>query len=226
MGCPNPARTLFLAAIFASGAAFAAAQVARFTWAPASPTTATPVNFIDMSEPSPISWTWDFGDPTSGAANSSTEQDPSHTYTAPGQYTVTLTVSGGSVAQGIIDVAPAGGNACDSSTLLCLVGGRFQVTVTWTKPDGTSGFGVRVPLTDESGYFWFFDPNNIEMVVKVLNGCGLNDAFWVFAAGLTNVKVTWIVTDTLTGATFIAFNSQGVAFAPVQETQAFPGSCP
>ncbi len=139
---------------------------------------------------------------------------------------MTLTVSGGSVAQQTVTVAPGGVSACNSATTLCLISNRFQVTVNWTKTDGTTGIGTPVKLTDESGYFWFFDPNNIELVVKVLNGCGLNDAYWVFAAGLTNVQVNWLVTDTLTGATFVGTNNQGSAFAPVQETRAFPGSCP
>ena len=64
------------------------------------------------------------------------------------------------------------------------------------------------------------------MVVKVLNGCALNNAYWVFASGLTNVQVDWLVTDTLTGATFVGTNPQGMAFVPVQETRAFPNSCP
>ncbi len=38
------------------------------------------------------SWTWDFGDPGSGAANTATGQTVSHTYTTPGQYPVKLTV--------------------------------------------------------------------------------------------------------------------------------------
>jgi PKD repeat protein len=36
----------------------------------------------------PTGWLWDFGD-----GGSSTEQNPAHTYTATGTYTVTLTVS-------------------------------------------------------------------------------------------------------------------------------------
>lgn len=227
MRLPNPVRTTLLAAVLAASAAFAAAQVvASFTWTPTSPTTSTPVNFTDTSTPAPTSWTWDFGDPASGGANTSTVQNPTHTYSAAGQYIVTLTVSGGSVAQQTVTVAPGGVGACNSATTLCLISNRFQVTVNWTKTDGTTGIGTPVKLTDESGYFWFFDPNNIELVVKVLNGCGLNDAYWVFAAGLTNVQVNWLVTDTLTGATFVGTNNQGSAFAPVQETRAFPGSCP
>ena len=51
-------------------------------------------------------------------------------------------------------------------------------------------------LTDDSGYLWFFDADNIELIVKVLDGCGVNNRYWVFAGGLTNVEVDIIVTDT------------------------------
>lgn len=43
--------------------------------------------FSDLSTNEPISWSWDFGD-----GSTSTEQNPSHTYTAEGVYTVTLIV--------------------------------------------------------------------------------------------------------------------------------------
>ncbi len=49
------------------------------------------INFTDMSTGSPTSWSWNFGD-----GNTSTMQNPSNTYIAPGTYTVTLTVSDGS----------------------------------------------------------------------------------------------------------------------------------
>jgi len=35
-------------------------------------------------------WAWDFGDPASGSSNTSTDQDPEHTYAAAGTYTVRL----------------------------------------------------------------------------------------------------------------------------------------
>jgi PKD repeat protein len=39
------------------------------------------------------SWNWNFGDPASGAANTSTLQNPTHVYASNGNYTVTLIVS-------------------------------------------------------------------------------------------------------------------------------------
>ena len=54
-------------------------------------------------------------------------------------------------------------------------------------------------MTGDSGYFWFFNPSNVELTVKVLNGCGLNNQWWVFISGLTNQGWTLHVRDTQTG---------------------------
>jgi len=129
----------------------------------------------------------------------------------------------GSLAFG--PAAVAGPCVRDAHTL-CLNGGRFAVTARWTKPTGESGDGSGIGLTDDSGYFWFFDPANIEVVVKVLDGCGLTPShFWVFAAGLTNVQATVSVRDSRTGALRDYRNDQGMAFAPIQDTNAF-ATCP
>ena len=125
-----------------------------------------------------------------------------------------------------LTVSLAGAPGCDAPTTLCLDHNRFRVTANWTKNTGENGAANAVKLTDGSGYFWFFDPTNIEMIVKVLNGCGINNAYWVFAAGLTNVEVSWQALDTNTGIAYSQLNPQGTAFAPVQATNAFPTSCP
>jgi streptogramin lyase len=113
-------------------------------------------------------------------------------------------------------------SACAANaTTLCLNGGRFRVTADWKAGDGSTGHGRAVNLTANSGYFWFFDAANIEMVVKVLDGCSANQHHWVFAAGLTNVEVTTTVTDTYTGLSKTYTNPQGTPFAPIQDTAAF-----
>ncbi|HSI91517.1 MAG TPA: GEVED domain-containing protein [Adhaeribacter sp.] len=64
--------------------------VAAFT--PSSTTSCgQAITFTDNSTFSPTSWAWDFGDTGSGANNTSTLQNPSHTFSGPGTYTVTLT---------------------------------------------------------------------------------------------------------------------------------------
>jgi hypothetical protein len=82
-----------------------------------------------------------------------------------------------------------------------------------------------VPITDDSGYFWFFDAGNIEVVAKVLDGCGVNGRYWVLAGGLTNVEAALVVTDTKTGAAKPYANPAGTAFQPIQDTAAF-ATCP
>ena len=95
------------------------------------------------------------------------------------------------------------------------------MNVSWTKPDGSSGQGHAILLTKDTGYFWFFDSANIELVVKVLDGRGLNGKYWFFGAGLTNLKVVITVTNGQSGAVKTYLNPQGSAFQPVQDTSAF-----
>lgn len=66
-----------------------AAPTADFTADPVSGPIPLDVNFTDQSTGDITSWHWDFGD-----GSTSTEQDPSHTYTDSGIYTVSLTVTG------------------------------------------------------------------------------------------------------------------------------------
>jgi PKD repeat protein len=210
--------------------AAAAAPTANFLFQPSTPTIGTQVNFTDTSSGSPTSWLWNFGDPASGTSNSSTLQNPSHTFLSAGTYTVSLTAtnsSGSGTTSKSITASNGGGVPCVPSTQhLCLNNGRFEVKTHWIKPDQTEGDGTGVKLTGDSGYFWFFDSANIEVVTKVLDGCGITNAYWVFAAGLTNVSVRLTVIDTQTGTPYIKDNPQGTAFAPIQDTGAFPTSCP
>jgi ELWxxDGT repeat protein len=107
-----------------------------------------------------------------------------------------------------------------SDTRLCLNDGRYKVEATWRTAQGRSGSGKAVPLSLDTGYFWFFDPANVETVVKVLDGRGLNGHAWVFYGALSNVEYTLTVTDTLTGLTRRYFNPQGT-LASVGDTQGF-----
>jgi len=107
---------------------------------------------------------------------------------------------------------------------LYLNNNRFRVDVRWTTSSG-SGSGIPVKLTSDTGYFWFFSASNVEMIIKVLNGCGLGGHYWVFAGGLTNVGTQITVTDTQTGASRTYSTAAGPPFQPIQDTSAF-SSCP
>jgi plastocyanin len=113
---------------------------------------------------------------------------------------------------------------------LCLGdGGRFKAEVAWSAAASGSSAAVAVPLDSapQSGLFYFVDPSNIEMLVKVLNACvpALGNHYWVFFAATTNVQFTLTVTDTQTGQVKTYSNALNHAALPVQDTNAF-ATCP
>ena len=116
------------------------------------------------------------------------------------------------------------GTCNPSSGALCLAGGRFKVEASWQTEDA-QGPATGTSLGNDSGAFWFFDPDNAELTVKVLNACDGFGRYWVFASGLTDVEVRITVTDTQSGRVRSYFNPQGKAFAPVQDVSAF-ATCP
>jgi PKD repeat protein len=98
-------------------------------------------SFTDTSTPAGgLTWAWDFGDPTSGANNTSTEQNPTHAYsaTAVTNYTVTLTVTDGqgalSTSSQTITITPPAGLQCTAGDQLvdCTLNVTQKSTITFT----------------------------------------------------------------------------------------------
>ena len=84
----DPVPTTTATATGTTSAASSSTLAAFFDASPRTGSAPLSVVFSDSSTGSPTSWTWDFGD-----YSSSTEQNPVHSYTSPGTYTVTLTVN-------------------------------------------------------------------------------------------------------------------------------------
>jgi hypothetical protein len=116
-----------------------------------------------------------------------------------------------------------------TATTLCL-NDRFQVQAFWrTNPTpGTPTDGqaqVAGCANPGSGLFWFFSSNNWEVMVKAIDGCGLNNRHWVFSAATTNVFYRLEVFDVRAGAQKIYFNYPGPPAPAVTDTSAF-ATCP
>ncbi len=112
------------------------------------------------------------------------------------------------------------GTCVATPTSLCLSGGRFRTDVSWKDFAGNTGVGTAVALTGDTGYFWFFNDANVELVAKVLDARTLNGRFWVFYGALSNVEYEMKVTDTLTGVVNTYSNPSG-RFASTGDTEAF-----
>jgi hypothetical protein len=114
---------------------------------------------------------------------------------------------------------------CEVSEIAhCLAGGRFRAEARFVAgEDGQdAGIATTSEITGDTGAFWFFDSQNVELLVKVLEGCAVNDSWWVFATGLTDVEVELVVTDTATGVERRYVTPGGSPFAPRFDTAAFP----
>ena len=73
-----------------------------------------------------------------------------------------------------------------------------------------------------SALFYFFDPSNAEMLVKVQDGCGVNRHWWVYAASATDVGFETQVKNTRTGAIKTYTNDPGNAPPALTDSVAFP----
>ena len=118
-----------------------------------------------------------------------------------------------------------GPTACaQDETNLCLADGRFEVRADWRSSPSKAGVANSIVRTDDSGEFTFFSSDNVELVVKVLNGCAVNGHYWVFAAGATNLEYILVVKDHVGGSTQSYFNPLFVPGRMTSDLEAFP--CP
>jgi hypothetical protein len=115
----------------------------------------------------------------------------------PGSYRIEARVTGPALkdylhAATSIEVAPW-------DQRLFLHDGRFVAYIDWCKAGEDCGVGFARALTSESGWFWFFSPDNLEVTLKVLDGRPVNGHWWIFLASMTNVSFIVTVYDNRTG---------------------------
>nr|HQU56619.1 PKD domain-containing protein [Chitinophagaceae bacterium] len=97
---------------------------------------------IPASAGSITGWNWDFGDPSSGANNTSTQQNPTHIFNAWGDYTVTLNVTTNNSCKSTDKTIPIHVNPLPRPDFSfnpnhCLPSANVMFTNLSTIPDGT-----------------------------------------------------------------------------------------
>jgi PKD repeat protein len=168
------------------------------------------VNFVDMSTQLPTSWMWNFGD-----GQTSTEQNPAHTYAKEGTYTVSLTAK----------------NAfgTDSKVLTDLIKVGKGPAVDFKADKTTVGVGRIVTFTDLSSnsptnWVWEFGDGSVGMGSKpdhVYQKTGVYDVTLTASnPDLTNsrTKNLYITVLNIPRADFIADKTRGGAPMSVQFT--------
>jgi DNA-binding beta-propeller fold protein YncE len=104
---------------------------------------------------------------------------------------------------------------------LCLQAGRFAVTVDWSD-SARFGAGALVPgASDDSGLLWFFSSDNWEMLIKVLDGCAINDRYWFFSAASTTIGYRIQVRDLVANEVVTYDSPLGAPAQTIGDTSAF-----
>lgn len=149
-------------------------------------------------------------------------QTTSAPFRAPQPSATADALPGWQTADLVSDTSELGAACSGQADNLCLNGNRFRATVDWKTAQGTSGSAQRVNFgSDDSGLFWFFNKDNWEMLVKVIDGCAVNGHYWVFSAATTDVEYTLTLEDTVGSAgSKQYFNPLGTAAPAITDTMA------
>jgi len=182
----------------------AQAPVVAFTATPTSGNAPLTVNFSDQSANFPSAWSWNFGD-----GNTSTVRNPSHQYTTPGSYTVTLTASNN-----------CGNNSLTKANYITVNCAQTPV-VAFTATPTSGAVPLTVSFTDQSTNFptawlWNFGDGNTSTL--------RNLSYQYTAPGIYSVTLTATNScgnNTLTKTNYITVNC---AQAPVAAFAGTPTS--
>ncbi len=142
------------------------------------------VQFTDLSQTNGggqiTNWEWVFGDPLSGIANTSVLQNPSHTYTLPGTYTILLTVTTSNscidTTSRVITITPAPlidftfNEGCANDTINFVSSTYIDMTTTvnwnWDFGDGTTS-----SVADPDHIYLTTGIFNVSLTITDITGC-------------------------------------------------------
>lgn len=104
---------------------------------------------------------------------------------------------------------------------------RFAVEVLWHTADrvGTGELmfsGYDYWLTNQSAGYWFFNRSNLELAVKMVDGCEVNGHRWLFVSGFTDQGYNVLVRELSTGVHVVVTNPLGQLASVHADTAAFP----
>jgi|GEM_PF-3379514 hypothetical protein len=103
---------------------------------------------------------------------------------------------------------------------LCFHDGRFSVVVTvdWMNEDGGWPATVQNRISDVSGTYWFYSPYNIEVAVKMLDGCWINGRYWAFVSVMSDQPIMLEIRDIETGmrSVYITFGGRPASWGDTE----------
>ncbi|HOI57953.1 MAG TPA: PKD domain-containing protein [Methanoculleus sp.] len=184
---PSGARYVIVTTLNIVDSEPADAPVAGFDASTTSGDAPLAVQFTDRSTNTPTSWSWTFGDGASSA-----EQDPEHVYTAPGTYTVALTVANAagndSVAKTIAVTEAAEG---ETDTIVLQRGWNF-VSTPKRLADGANTYAIFNDVDTAAHTILLYD--GLEYDWKMMGPADTFrplDAVWIYANGTYEIPLAF-----------------------------------
>ena len=117
-----------------------------------------------------------------------------------------------------------GYTGCRPETASLVFDGGFKVAMCYETPGGEIGEGeAGIWASGESGLLWFFNRDNAEVLIKVLDGCHLNGHRWVYVAPVTDLAFNLYV-QSAGGTNWSHHNRLGETAASRSDNYAFPCS--
>ena len=107
---------------------------------------------------------------------------------------------------------PHGFDCRPSAIRACLNEGRFGVSARYSTQTAAQASAKRLDaygFGDSGALFHFFGPDNPEMLLKVVDGCSLNDHWWVFGSAATDLAYEVAIEDLADGGRTVWYRHNG-----------------
>ncbi len=119
--------------------------------------------------------------------------------------------------------APGEMTDCEPGETAAVLSDGYEARMCFEMPSGARVDASNYHLeSTASGLLYFFDRDNVEVLVKVLDGCAINGHRWVFAAAVTDLAFNLEITERATGRAFTHGNPRGMTAATAGDAAAFP----
>ena len=159
------------------------------------------LNFLDMSQNGPVAWLWDFGD-----GNTSTDQNPTHTYAVSGDYTVCLIVSnlaGSDTTCQMVTISLGGGPIAAFSFTDDLMGTFDFMDMTTNSPTSWSwDFGDGNTSTDQNPTHTYATGGDYQVCLIVGNVAGMDTTCQTIVVGFRPIAAFSFADDMMGTLTF------------------------
>ena len=111
---------------------------------------------------------------------------------------------------------------CEPGAAAMTLAGGYKVSMCYETYAGETGDALDWGLdSSQSGLLYFFERNNVEVLIKVLDGCGVNGHRWVFVAPVTDLAFNLHV-ESPTGERWTHTNRLGRTADAAANVSAFP----